>query len=155
MVGSLGSGTVWTADDRGRVVCRARDRSRGSARLRFLECCRNCQLSRLDRVLTRGEVRRRDHDDDYVVARVLCHTRAAKQTIAAGGILCVRWFVTAGEGPRGDCYPIWRRRFVLLIKTRLAVAICMAEFVLGCAASVGSLRYLVWTSHRAARLDVY
>src|ERR1051325_10773693 len=105
MVGTVRSGIVWTADNRGRVVCRARDRSRGSARLCVLECCRNCQLPRSDRVLTRGEFRRRYHDDDYVVARVLCHTRTAKQTIAAGGILCVRWFVTAGEGPRGDCYP--------------------------------------------------
>src|SRR5215217_1295806 len=149
------AGVVWTTDDRGDVVCGTRDRSRGSAWLRVLECCRNCQLTRSDRVLTCGEFRCCHHDDEHVGARVVSFTRAAKQTNVPRRVLRVRWFVAAGEGPRRDRDPVWRRGFVLRFKTRVAVASSGVEFLLGRAACDCSFSDLVWTSYLTTRLGLY
>src|SRR5215510_13618119 len=151
MGGAVWPGTVWTADDCGDVVCRTRDRSRGAAWFCILECCRDWQLSRIDRVLTRGEFRRCDHDDNYVVARVFSSARTAgdaKQAITSGRFLRLRRLIAAGEGTRGHRDSVWRRWFVLHLKTRVAVAIGGAECDLGRAVGPRSISDLVWTSYR-------
>src|SRR5215212_1221141 len=157
MVSTLRPGIVWIADDCGDVVCRPRDRSRRAARFRVLECRCNCQLPRPDRLLTRGEFRCCRHDDGNLVARVFPPARVAghaKQTSPFGWVLRVCRFLVAGERACRDRAPVRRRGFLLLAATRVAVAFGLAEFGLGCAARACCLSYLVWTSHRAARLEL-
>src|SRR5688572_9656272 len=104
-------------------------------------------------VFARGEFRRRDNDDDDVVARVFSEARVVSKEMVAGRLLRVCRVVVVGERTGGGCDSIRCRRSLLLIKTQVARAPGVRKSCLGAAARCRSRGNVVWASDRETRME--